>query len=225
MKFLFATPAALIALATGMLAGCVDEVATPAVFDVLLESTTFENRLRTPVAIIRDEVVIDTLAAGTARRYELGRRGPVRHAWQVIAPVDERGRKWSEEPRVSLGVQYQIDQRYQITASGPEQSIFTPRIVNLTFRELRLIVNEGEDDQRITDYTIPPNSISALVHAPYFYWHSSSNVVLQDRNSSREYVFRRSDTTLGRRLELQESFLSGSDSLRGSGVTEPLEVR
>jgi hypothetical protein len=207
-----------------ILTGCVEELSTPVVFDVVLNSTTFENRLRAPVAIIRNGEVIDTLQAGSKRSYALGRRGPVRHEWQLIAPVDNLGRKWSEEPRVALGIQYQIDQEYEINNDGPEQTIFTPRIVNLlTQNSVQLIVNEDEDDERITQYVYEPNSVSSLTNAPYFYWHSSSNVVLDVINSSRVYRFRRSDTG-DRELKLNDSFFGSDEDLRGSGVTEKLVV-
>ncbi len=215
--------ALLLTLTLLVLAGCVEDVSAPVVFDVVLESTTFVNRLRTPVAIIRNGLVIDTLAAGTTRIYPIGHRGPVRHSWRVIAPEDDQGRKWSEEPMVNLGIQYRVDEQYRIDNGAPEQTIFTPRISNFTFERLRLIVNEGEDDERSTNYVIPPNSLSELTHAPYFYWNSSSNVVLQSLSTSRDWRFSRSDSG-DAHLELDDSYFGGDDTLDGAGVTKPLRV-
>jgi hypothetical protein len=211
-------------LAVGI-GGCVEESLTPAVFDVVLESTTFENRLRAPVIIFRDNVPIDTMPAGSSRTYPLGRKGAVRHVWQLIAPFGSDGRKAGEEPRGDLGVQYQVNQSYRITNSIPRTglSIFTPRVSNAHFStSFRLIANFEKDDQRITNYLIPPNSFTTLDSAPYFYWNSNSNVVLDAVSGFGDYQFSRSDT--GRwALRLDDGF-STQANLKDAGVTEILYV-
>lgn len=202
-----------------LLGGCVDNSPTIATFDQELESTTFDNRLYAPVVLFRDNTVLDTLAARTQRTYALGRRGAVRHAWQIIAPIDSRGRKAGIEPRVELGVQYKLRGDYTIDyESVPGETIFTPRILNATQYDLRVTANYDEEDQFETQYYIRANSNSSLSNAPYYYWNQSSNVILS--GGVWTYAFSRSDTNSLRRLRI-----SDSTEFRGSGLTEPLLAR
>jgi len=75
-------------LALALLAGCVEESSTIVTFDEVLESATFTNRLLAPVVIFRDGVPYDTLPARSTQLYPIGKKGVVRHAWQLIAPYD-----------------------------------------------------------------------------------------------------------------------------------------
>jgi hypothetical protein len=206
-------------IAALLVASCVEESPTVATFDQVLESTTFDNRLFAPVILFRDGLVLDTLAARTQRSYAIGRRGAIRHAWQILAPYDSRGQKAGIEPHVELGVQYKLNADYVIDyESVPDGTIFTPRVLNASPYDLRLIVNQGVDDQFYTWYIIRANSNSSLDHAPYFYWHDRSNVVLD--GGLYAYSFSRVDTNELRRLRISDSVYA-----RGSGLTEPLLAR
>lgn len=216
----------LLLLLAAPVGGCIEESPTPAVFDVLLESTKFDNRLRAPVAIFRDDVAIDTLPAGTTRVYPLNRKGAIRHGWRLIAPFGVDGRKAGEEPYANLGVQFRVNHEYRITnenVGGTGETIFTPRISNSLFSTaLRLGVNINREDQMLTSYIIQPNSFTNLDSAPYFYWNSNSNVVLYVVNGSGTYFYERDDTT-SYRLRLNNGF-STPGNLEGAGVTEIIYV-
>ncbi|MEP7218838.1 MAG: hypothetical protein ABI876_07965, partial [Bacteroidota bacterium] len=135
--------------------GCVEESSTIVTFDETLLSTTFDNKLLAPVAIYRDNAVLDTLPARTSRTYPINRKGPVRHAWMPIAPYDQFGSKAGVEPRTDLGVQYRLSASYTLDngsvkdASGTSRTIFTPLVANYGFRDVRLIVNYQTNDQVI----------------------------------------------------------------------------
>jgi hypothetical protein len=228
-RLLFRRPACawplLLLLVGTAIVGCVEEVLTPAAFDVVLESTTFENRLRAPVIIYRNDVPLDTLAAGASATYPLNRKGTFRHTWRLISPFGSDGQKAGEEPFVDLHSQFEVRQTYRITNDlpGTNETIFTPLISNeLTFTTLRLTVNYNEDDQRITSYLIPPLTITRLDSAPYYYWHSRSNVVLNAVSGTGVYYFTRSDTT-NRQLRIDDG-IGTQASLSGAGVTEILRV-
>ncbi len=207
-----------------ILGGCVEESSTIVTFDTQLESVAFTNRLLAPIAIYRDGLPFDTLAARGIRSYRIDRKGPVRHGWKLVSPVDRFGRKAGIEPFVDLGVQYMLNASYTIDNESIDdgslfggRTIFTPIIANVTPWQLRLIVNYGEEDQVTTDYLVPRSLDSQLTHAPYFYWNSSSNVRLESLNSFDIYFYSREDTLAGRTLEL-----STSSSYEGAGATKTL---
>lgn len=214
-----------LVLAMMSITGCVEESPTIVTFDVELESTTFTNRLLTPLVLYRDGTVLDTLPASQQRTYTIGRKGSVRHAWRIIAPLDRYGRKAGVEPYVDLGVQYALNASYRIDNEALEEGIFfgktlfTPLIANYSPWPLRLIVNYQEDDQVITDYIIPRSIDSQLVHAPYFYWHSESNVRLESTTNWNYYFITRLDTNENRQLQLDDS-----PSADGTGRTIPITV-
>jgi len=202
------------------MAGCVEEAATIATFDTPLQSTTFENRLLAPVVVRRDGSLLDTIPARSARYYPLGVMGPVRHSWQLIAPLDRFGKKAGVEPSVDLGVQYFINATYRIDNDGvPGKTLFTPMIANFTPYQLRLIANYREDDQVYTDYLIPADITTMLSQAPYFYWHGSSNVRLESTTTFNFYELSRQDTVESRNLRLD----TGSE-WKGTGRTVPRTV-
>jgi hypothetical protein len=208
-----------MAVAAALLGGCVENSPTIATFDQELESTTFDNRLLTPIILYRDGNVLDTLPARDQRTYAIGRRGVIRHAWRILPPIDSRGRKAGIEPYVELGVQYRLNANYRLDDEAvPGWTIFTPRILNASPDNLRLIVNYHEDEEFNTDYYIRSNSNSSLTHAPYYYWHRSSNVILA--GGIYTYSFSRQDTNDFRRLRI-----SDSSSVEGAGLTEPLLAR
>lgn len=216
----------LIVLAIMGTAGCVEESSTIVTFDTELESTTFNNRLLTPLVLYRDGEVLDTLPASQQRTYGIGRKGVIRHAWKIIAPLDRYGRKAGVEPYMDLGVQYVLAANYRIDneslSEGPfsfGKTLFTPLVANFSPWPLRLIVNYQEEDQVITDYIIPRSIDSQLAHSPYFYWHSQSNVRLESTTSWNYYFITRLDTNEGRQLQLDD--LSSSD---GTGRTVPITV-
>lgn len=217
---------ALMALAVVGAVGCVEESSTIVTFDTELESTTFNNRLLTPLVLYRDGEVLDTLPASQQRTYSIGRKGVIRHAWKIIPPLDRYGRKAGVEPYVDLGVQYVLNANYRIDNESMEQgpfssskTLFTPLVANFSPWPLRLIVNYQEDDQVITDYIVPRDISAQLSHAPYFYWHSRSNVRLESTTSWNYYFITRLDTNEDRQLRLDE--ISSSD---GTGRTVPITV-
>lgn len=218
-------PAVLALALAGVIGGCVEESATTVVFDQLLESTTFENRLLTKVVIFRDGLPIDTLEARESGLYPIGRKGAIRHAWRIMAPIDNSGNRSGVEPYVDLGVQYKVRASYLIdndALSG--ETLFTPRIVNLTPYSLRITANYATTDPVSTNYTVPANSVipnlaSPTPHAPYFFWHSSSNIRLTDTRFGRVYEIRRNDSTALGTLRLDNSSL-----YTGTGLTEPIIV-
>lgn len=205
--------------------GCVEESSTPVAFDVVLESTTFDNRLRAPIIVYRNDVVLDTIPAGSSRNYPLNRKGTFRHTWRLISPFGADGRKAGEEPFVDLRVQYQVNQTYRITNDlpGTNETIFTPLISNeLPFTTLRLTANYNVENQLVTGYLIPPLTITKLDSAPYYYWHSRSNIVLNAVSGTGVYFFERSDTG---RYELRlDDQLGTQANLKDAGVTEILRV-
>ncbi len=213
---------ALLAIAT--LSGCVERSDTIVTFDEVLENTTFENRLLAPVVIYRDNAVLDTLPASTTRMYALGRRGPVLHAWKLVAPTDRFGKKAGVEPRIELGVQYELRARYTVdnslsgTGIDAGRTIFTPLVANFTQWPLRLIANYREEDQVITDYLIPRNIDSLLAFAPYFYWNSESNIRLESTTSSFVRFYSRLDTN---EYELR---MDNDSRYSGTGRSVPITV-
>jgi hypothetical protein len=217
---------AAAALLAVLLSACVEESATTVVFDQLLESTTFENRLLTQVIIFRDALPIDTLEARQIGYYPIGRKGAIRHAWQILAPIDNSGNPAGVEPYEDLGVQYRVRESYVIDEDAlSDKSLFTPRIVNLTPYSLRITANYATSDPFSTNYTVPanavvPNLASPTPHAPYFYWHSSSNIRLTDTRLGRVYEVSRNDSTALGTLRLDQSSL-----YEGSGLTEPIVVQ
>lgn len=223
----FTFPIAFVAMsfALTLLVGCVEQSDTVVTFDEVLESTTFENRLLAPVVLYRDNVFLDTLPASTTRTYALGRRGPVRHGWRLVAPFDRFGRKASIEPQIDLGVQYELRGHYRIDndlkGKGIDagRTIFTPIVGNFTNYSLRLIANYREDDQVYTDYLIPRTIDSTLRFAPYFFWHSTSNIRLESIQSRDVYDFTRQDTG---RYELKMDDTRSEYS--GTGRTYPVTV-
>ncbi|MDB5033608.1 MAG: hypothetical protein JWQ98_849 [Chlorobi bacterium] len=206
--------------------GCVEQSSNIVTFDETLISTTFDNKLLAPVAIYRDNVVLDTLPARTSRTYPINRKGPVKHAWMLIAPYDQLGNKAGIEPRTDLGVQYRLSSTYTLDngsakdASGTSRTIFTPLVANYGFQDLRLIVNYQTNDQVITNYLIPRDASVQLTHAPYFYWNSESNVRLEEVAGFNYYMFTRRDTLPGRSLELNSDY-----QYEGSGRTKALVVQ
>lgn len=213
---LYPAIAGLIFLATG----CVENASTIATFDTPLESTTFENRFLASIVVYRDGAVLDTIPARSTRYYPLGRVGPVRHSWRLIAPVDRFGKKAGVEPTVDLGVQYFISANYTIDNEGvPGKTLFAPMVANFTPYQIRLIANYDEDDEVYTDYLIPTDITTMLNNAPYFYWHSSSNVRLESITTSNRYELSRQDTVESRSLKID-----GGAEWRGSGRTIPRTI-
>lgn len=219
-----ASIAAVVSLAAS-LGGCVEESATTVVFDQLLESTTFENRLLTRVVIFRDGLPMDTLESRQIGLYPIGRKGAIRHAWRILAPIDNSGNAAGVEPYEDLGVQYKVRASYLIDDDAlREGTLFTPRIVNLTPYSLRITANYLATDPFSTNYTVAanaviPNLASPTPNAPYFYWNSNSNIRLTDTRVGRVYeIFRTDSTSLGV-LRLDNSSL-----YEGTGLTEPIIV-
>lgn len=200
--------------------GCVEESSIPVVFDQELNSVTFENRLFTPVAVFRDNVVLDTLPALHRRTYPIHRKGIIRHAWKIVPVLGENGRVAGIQPLVDLGTQFSIDAEYILTSNSvPGETIFTPRIANFSPFDLNLHANYREEDEFWTDYVIPRNGITNDVHAPYFYWHARSNVYLHALGASGGYLYSRLDTG-EYALELDATVY-----YRDAGATLPITVR
>lgn len=220
-------PAVLVLLLLVSLAGCVEESDTILTFDVDLESTTFHNHFYAPIVVYRDNEVLDTIPARATFTYHIGRHGPIHHAWRLISPYDRYGAKVGVEPYVDLGVQYRLRETYEITNNLPggaqpkSGTLFTPYVVNTTaLYDLRLTANEHEDDQVITNYIIPRSSIMSVDSAPYFFWHSTSNVELQSTTNSYYWRFSREDTTAAGEPEI---YLDESrDEYEGTGRTNAL---
>jgi hypothetical protein len=212
----------LSVLVTAAIAGCVEQSTNPVVFDQILESTTVENKLLTPIQIFRNGAVLDTLPARTTRTYPLNRKGIFGHAWRIIAPLDANGRRAGIEPRDTFGLQYQVAVRYVVT-NETHRTIFTPRIANLSFRDVRLTANRYEADEFVTSYVIPSNSVSSVTHAPYYYWNERSNVELTALGAGYRYFFSRLDTNF--RGEPAIELESNSSQYDGSGVTRPLTIQ
>jgi hypothetical protein len=207
--------------ATTFLAACIDESSTPVAFDQLLESTRFENRLLTRVIIFRDGIPIDTLNARQEGLYPIGRKGAVRHAWQILPPIDNSGNLAGEQPYEDVGVQYRVRAEYIIDSDAlSEGTLFTPRIVNLTPYSLRITANYLTSEQFTTNYTVPANAVSSLTHAPYFYWIGSSNIRLTQNLTGRIYEISRDDSTSLGTLRLDQS-----SQYDGAGLTEPIVVQ
>ena len=203
-----------------VLPGCVEESSIPVVFDQELNSATFENRLFTPIVVFRDNVVVDTLPALQRRIYPINRKGIIRHAWKILPALGENGRVAGIDPLVDLGTQFSIDAEYIITKNSvPGATIFTPRIANFSPFDLNIYANYRESDEFWTDYVIPRNGITDDVHAPYYYWHSRSNVYLNRLGSSGGYFYSRLDTG---EFALE---LDATAYYRDAGATLPITVR
>lgn len=209
----------LIVCGMALFSGCIDESPTPVVFDQVLQSTTFRNQLLTKVVLFRNGAVLDTLGAQTSRSYVLGKKGVFTHAWRIVAPLDNNHNPAGIEPYVDLNVQYAINAEYTINnESVPSETIFTPRIANLSVYDLRLTVNWNESDQFQTNFIIPRSSTTSLTNAPYYYWNSSSNVRLDGTNGPATYIFSRDSTQSARELRLDDS----TSTFKGAGATIPV---
>ena len=181
---------------------------------------TFDNRLFTPIAIFRDNVVLDTVQAEEVRTFPINRKGVIRHAWKIVPPKGVLGRAAGIEPYVDLGIQYAIDARYTITRSSvPGETIFTPLIANFSSYDLQLYANYGVDDEFQSDYVLPRGGIMPTDHAPYYYWNSNSNIYLDRIGGVGYYTFSRSDTGI---YELR---LDDSPRYGDAGATIPITVR
>ncbi len=206
-------------LAGLILIGCMEQSGTPVVFDQVLESTTFRNRLLSPVILFRNDEVLDTLEARTDITYPLGAKGVFRHQWRILAPPGRDSRPAGIEPTVDLSVQYAINAEYIIdNESVPGNTIFTPRVANLSNRDLRIIANYRETDEFRSSLVIPRNTNLSLTHSPYYYWHSSSNILLEDANGPGGYFFSQ-DTLDGFGLLILDD---SSRTYEGAGATLPL---
>jgi len=201
---------------------CMEESPNPVVFDQVLQSTTVRNRLLTPVIIFRNSAPIDTLPARTDRSYALGQKGVFRHAWRILAPIGIDGKPAGIEPTGELGIQYAINAEYTIeNDDAPGGTIFTPRVANLTGHDLNLTANYQEDDEFRSTLVIARNQNIQLTHSPYFYWNSSSNIVLDEIGGPGIYYFKRDTTGDGGRsrfLQIDDS----TSSYNGAGLTMPL---
>lgn len=218
MRITFYVIAAAILLAGAP--GCVEESSVPVAFDQELESATFDNRLYTPIAIFRDNQLLDTLPALQRRRYAINQKGIIRHAWKIVPARGENGRIAGVEPYVELGTQFDIRAEYIITNNSvPGEVLFTPRVANFSPYNLQLFANFREEDEFWTDYVIPRSGITDDTHAPYFYWNSRSNVYLEQVGRSAGYVFSRLDTGVFG-LALDNSLRH-----REAGATLPITVR
>ncbi|MCC7438998.1 MAG: hypothetical protein IT211_10945 [Armatimonadetes bacterium] len=203
-------------------ASCVDESPNPVVFDQVLQSTTLRNRLLTPIIIFRNSTPIDTLEARTDRSYPLGEKGVFRHAWRILAPRGIDGKPAGIEPTGELGIQYAINAEYTIANDdAPGGTIFTPRLANLTGFDLNLTANYQQSDEFRSTLIVPRNQNLSLTHSPYFYWHSNSNIVVDEIGGPGVYYFER-DTTgnngSSRYLQIDDS----TTTYEGAGVTMPL---
>ncbi len=212
---------AWVAVLTG-LSGCIDESPLPVVFDQVLESTTFTNRLLAPVVLFRNGVVLDTLPRLTTRTYAIGEKGVFEHAWRLISPRSPSGAPYGEEPFVDLGIQYRIRDVVEIRNQAGGETLFTPRIFNATFFTIRLAwVNVDESDERFVGLPIFANESTSIDNAPYFYWNSSSNVVIDDVTGFRVWIASREDTNDWGDPQLELTDEVGFD---GTGATEPLVI-
>lgn len=204
------------------IAACIDESPNPVVFDQVLQSTTLRNRLLTPIIIFRNSTPIDTLEARTDRSYPLGEKGVFRHAWRILAPVGLDGKPAGIEPTGELGIQYAINAEYIIeNDDAPGGTIFTPRVANLTGFDLNLTANYHESNEFRSTLVIARNQNISLTHSPYFYWHSSSNIVVDEIGGPGVYYFQRDTSGISgsaRYLQIDDS----TSSYKGAGVTMPL---
>ncbi|MBS1910727.1 MAG: hypothetical protein JST22_01950 [Bacteroidetes bacterium] len=218
--FLLLAPLAVAAA----IAGCVEKGSNVVTFDEVLQNVTFRNKLLAPVVLYRDGQVLDTLPAQSTRTYDIGHRGPVHHAWRLIAPLDRYGHKAGLETTIDVGVQYAINGEYVIDnslhGSGPDagRTIFTPLVANFSPYALRLTANYEEDDQVVTDYLIPHSLDSTLSHAPYFFWNTHSNIRLDATTASYWRFYTRDDTTSAQ-LRMDDT-----GDYDGSGRTVPISV-
>ncbi|MBC8146260.1 MAG: hypothetical protein H7X80_11800 [bacterium] len=206
-------------LIASVFAGCIDESVNAVVFDQLLETTTFDNRLLARVVIYRDGTPIDTLNALKSETYPLYRKGAITHAWKLIAPIDNSGEPAGVEPYQSIGVQFKVRATYVIDNEAlAEGTLFTPRIANLSPYSLRITANYGTQEQFPTNYTIPSNRVSPIDNAPYYYWISSSNILLSHPFGGYYRIDRDDSTSTGiLRLESNSRY-------PGAGVTEPITI-
>ena len=204
------------------LSGCVEQSPLPVVFDQVIESTTFSNRLLAPVVLYRNGAILDTLPRLTTRAYPIGEKGVFEHAWRLISPRSPSGSPYGEEPFVELGIQYNIRESIEIRNRAGGETLFTPRIFNATFFTIRLAwVNLDDFDERFVGMPIFPNQSTSIDHAPYYYWNTSSNVVIDDQTGFRVWVASREDTNDFGEPQLELTDDVGFD---GTGATEPLII-
>ena len=202
---------------------CVEESPVPVIFDQELESVTFENQLLSPIILFRNSQVLDTLEALSSRRYEIGQKGIMRHAWRLLAPRDGLGRVIGVEPYREMGVQYEINAHYTINNNSADRTLFTPRFANLSLdRILFFYANYREQDEFLVNKIYYPSEATSFEHAPYYYWNDDSNLYFDNLDRSRVYYFSRNDTLSNGEPELQ---LTDDFSYRGSGLTEPIIIQ
>lgn len=221
-RTLIGTTLAVGLLLSLVLSGCIGDSPLPVVFDQVLEATTVNNRLLSPVVIYRNGEVLDTLPSRTLRRYPIGEKGIFRHGWRLISPRNPSGVPYGIEPVSDLGIQYAIEESIEIRNRADGEEIFTPRIVNATFRTLRLAwVNFADFDERFVGLPLFRNEGTSIEHAPYFYWNSGSNVVIEDQGGFRVWVASREDTNSFGEPELE---LTDDPWFSGSGATDVILV-
>ena len=210
-------------VSTAGFCSCVEEASSPVVFDQVIESVHFQNLLFSPVVLYRNGVPFDTLLSRDSTTYRIDDKGAFRHEWKLISPTNNLGDKIGIEGRTDLGLQYEVNGSYRISNVLNGQTIFTPRILNLTAKTIQwLWVNfQGTNQVRVAR-SVPGNSITSLEHAPYFVWTNNANVVIEDPNRIRLFHFSRNDTTKDGDAELR---FSTDLEFGGSGLTEPLEIR
>jgi hypothetical protein len=202
--------------------GCIEQSPLPVVFDQVIESTTFSNRLLAPVVLYRNGVILDTLPRLATRTYQIGEKGVFEHAWRLISPRSPSGAPYGEEPFVDLGIQYNIRESIDIRNQADGGTLFTPRIFNATFVTIQLAwVNFREFDERFVGMPIFPNQSTSIDHAPYYYWNTSSNVVIDDQVGFRVWIASREDTNAFGEPQLE---LTNEAGFFGTGATEPLVI-
>lgn len=207
-----------------LVSSCVEMSTTPVDFDTVKESTTFNNRLLAKVQLSLNGKIVDTLMPLSTKTRQLGAKGPFNYTWQLIPPKDGSSSPAGINPKIDLGLQYDIKQTYTIDneAFGSGKTVFTPRVVNLTSSILNITANANNSDRFPATRFIQPNSMTevdpAKANLPYYYWSSNSTVTL-DGFGVAAVTFSRTDT-LDKKLSLDEATL-----YQGTGLTSPLNVK
>ncbi len=205
-----------------LLAGCIEESSNPVVFDQVIESTTFTNHLLSPIVLYRNGITLDTLQSRSSQRYAIGAKGIFRHSWKLISPRNPTGARYGIEPIVELGIQYNINDQIDIRNSANGRTIFTPRVLNASFRRVGISwVNLFEADERQVGILLEPNQGTDLLNAPYYYWIANSNVVIEEIGGFRRWIASRRDTNSDGEPQLQ---ITDEPGLGGSGASNPIVV-
>jgi len=209
---------ACLAAVACLLTGCYAGELGPAVLDIDFIETTIDNRLQSPIIVLRNGEPIDTLPARSRLTYPLGRRGLFVHEWKVVRPRSPQGDTIGAELTGSMGAQINATESYTIAAiSGGDTRWFGPMIDNRSIDSIEVHMRRVPGETAFRMFRLPPMAMLDRAHLPYYHWNDSVAVLLI--NPGRRDTLRFTTADSGSRR------LAFDPAVGGSGVTSDLIYR